>query len=71
MSDELCDYVPSRQEYGGVSCPKCGTNFRNDGPITYSGCLTCEPRTARAAGARTENEQDELERKLLAGESRP
>ena len=52
---ELCDFVPTpemRGEPKPVACPRCGAEFSDDGPITYSGCLECEPEAARAAGAR-------------------
>lgn len=33
-------------------CPRCGHEWDDDGPITYSGCLACDRRAALAAGAR-------------------
>lgn len=56
---ELCDFIPTpemRGETSAVECPKCGHEFEDDGPITYSGCLLCAPNAARAAGARLSGE---------------
>lgn len=49
------DFIPTpemRGEAPTIACPRCGAEFADDGPITYSGCLECAPGEARAAGAR-------------------
>lgn len=54
-SGEMCDFVSTAEMRGEpepVECPRCGHEWDDDGPITYSGCLACDRRAALAAGAR-------------------